>query len=337
MSAPMIGHRGREFQDLYAEIQPGLQELFDTSQPVYLSTSSAWGVMEATVRNLVSNAVLNCCCGAFSDKWYDVSQRCGKMAEALRSQWGQPIDPGELDARLSSGQFDTVTVVHNETSTGVVNPLDDIAAVVKRHPGVLLVVDAVSSFSAVPTPRDAWDAAVILTGSQKALALPPGLALFTVSLAALERAASIPDRGYYFDFLEFDANHAKNMTPSTPCISLIRGLRHKLEEIRAEGLENRYARHARLNGLVHDWVERQGFEHFAPEGFRSPTLTCVSNNRGIDVARLLDLLRREHGFAIDGGYGKLKGRTFRISNMGDETETSLGELLQALDYCLTQL
>ncbi len=337
MTAPMIGHRGREFQDLYAEIQPGLQELFGTSQPIYLSTSSAWGVMEAAIRNLVRSGVLNCCCGAFSDKWYDVARRCGKKAEALRSDWGQPIDAGELDARLSSGQFDTVTVVHNETSTGVLNPLDDIAKVVKSHPGVLLVVDTVSSFSAVPTPCEAWDAAVVLTGSQKALALPPGLALFTVSPAALERAASIADRGYYFDFLEFDANHAKNMTPSTPCIALIHGLRHKLREIRSEGLENRYSRHAQLNGIAHAWVQRQGFEHFAPEGYRSPTLTCVSNNRGIDVARLLDLLRREHGFAIDGGYGKLKGRTFRISNMGDETEASQAELLQALDDCLTQL
>ncbi|MEM0969419.1 MAG: aminotransferase class V-fold PLP-dependent enzyme, partial [Verrucomicrobiota bacterium] len=156
MSAPMIGHRSKDFQSLYADLQPRLQTLFGTSSPVYLSTSSAWGIMEGAIRNTVQRKVLNCCGGAFSDKWYDVSKRCGKQAEALQVDWGKPILPEAVEERLSTGDFDAVTVVHNETSTGVLNPLAEIAAVVRKFPDVLLITDTVSSFSVVPTPFDEW-------------------------------------------------------------------------------------------------------------------------------------------------------------------------------------
>jgi aspartate aminotransferase-like enzyme len=332
--SPMIGHRSGDFKALSAEIQPLLQKLFGTKQRVYLSTSSAWGVMEGAIRNLVHKKVLNCMCGAFSDKWFDVSRRCGKEAVALQAEWGQPIRPEAVEAALSEGGFDTVTLIHNETSCGVRNPLREIAAVVKKFPGVLLVVDTVSSFSTEPIPMDELGIDVLLTGSQKALALPPGLALFSVSSAALERAASTPDRGYYFDFVEFEKNAVQDMTPSTPSISHIYALRSKLQEIEEEGLEKRFARHARTNAMVHDWVRRHGFEFFAPEGFRSLSLTCVANNREIDVAGWIKKMRSEHSVVIDGGYGKIKGLTFRISNMGDETEETIGDLLAILDATL---
>ncbi len=337
MSQPMIGHRSKDFQNLYAEIQPQLQTLFGTKGLVFLSTSSAWGVMEGAIRNLVGKKVLNCCCGAFSDKWFDVAKRCGKQAEAYQVEWGQPILAEEIDKRLATGEFDALTLIHNETSTGVLNPLAEIAALKAKYPEVMFIVDSVSGFTTVPVAFDELGIDVLLTGSQKAFALPPGLALFTVSEAAYARAATLPDRGYYFDFLEFRANGEKSMTPSTPCISLIYGLRHKLGEIFAEGLENRYARHARLNTLVHDWVRRHGFEFFAPEGYRSKSLTCVANNREIDVAKLNSILKSEHSLVIDGGYGKLKGKTFRISNMGDETDATIGGLLACLDDALAKL
>lgn len=337
MTQPMVGHRSKDFQNLYAEIQPQLQQLMGTSQPVFLSTSSAWGVMEGSIRNLVSKKVLNCCCGAFSDKWFDVSKRCGKQAEAYQVEWGQPILAGEIDKRLATGEFDALTLIHNETSTGVLNPLAEIAALKSKYPDVMFIVDSVSSFSTLPIPFDELGIDVLLTGSQKALALPPGLALFTVSNAAFERAATMTDRGYYFDFIEFKANGEKSMTPSTPCISLIYGLRHKLGEIFAEGPGSRYARHAKLNAMVHDWVVRNGFEFFAPEGYRSKSLTCVKNNRDIDVAKLNSLLKANHSLVIDGGYGKLKGKTFRLSNMGDETEDTIASLLAALDDSLAKL
>src|SRR5438105_2576043 len=214
--SPMIGHRGQGFKDLLAKIQPQLQALLSTKQLVYLSTSSACGVMEGAIRNLVSRKVLNCMCGAFSDKWFDVSKRCGKAAEALQVPWGSPIRAEQVDARLAAGQFDALTP-------------------------------------------------------------PPGMALFTCSPAALAKAATIKDRGYYFDFVEFQKNAEQNMTPSTPSIGHVYALASKLEEIVSEGLETRYARHAKLAQMTRDWAARHRFTLFPEKGFESVTLTCVNN------------------------------------------------------------
>ena len=334
MTQPMIGHRSGDFKKLYAAIHPRLQQLFGTKQPVFLSTSSAWGVMEGAIRNLVAKKVLNCMCGAFSDKWFDVSQRCGKAADKLQVEWGQPILPEALDEKLATGEFDAVTLIHNETSTGVMSPLREICEVMRKYPDVLLIVDSVSSFSAVPIPMDELGIDVLLTGSQKALALPPGLALFSASDKAFARAATIKDRGYYFDFVEFQKNQADDMTPSTPTIPHIYALQSKLDDIFDEGMDARFERHAKLNAMVHDWVRRNGFEFFAAEGYRSKSLTCVKNSRGIDVAALNAKLREKYRCVIDGGYGKIKGKTFRISNMGDETKQTIGDLLGWLDDCL---
>jgi len=334
MCTPMIGHRGSEFKKLYGGIQPRLQTLFGTTRPVFLSTSSAWGVMEGAIRNLTEKKVLNGMCGAFSDKWFDVSKRCGKEAAALQVEWGQSIEPEMVRAKLSEGGFDTFTLIHNETSCGVRNPLPEIAAVLREFPEVMFIVDSVSSFSTQPIPMDELGIDVLLTGSQKALAMPPGLALFAVSERAMKRAESIKDRGYYFDFVEFAKNQEQDMTPSTPAISLIYALESKLDDIFSEGVEARHARHAALNAQVHEWVKARGFEFFAPEGRRSLSLTCVKNNRDIDVAAWIKRLREKHRFVIDGGYGKLKGKTFRISNMGDETRESIATLLAALDDTL---
>jgi len=331
----MIGHRGGEFKKLYASVHPRLQELFGTKQPVFLSTSSAWGVMEGAIRNLVgSGKVLNCMCGAFSDKWFDVSKKCGKEAVALQVEWGQPIRGEQVRAHLRAGGFDAVTLIHNETSTGVMSPLEEIAAVMHDFPKTLLIVDSVSSFSASPIPMDELGIDVLLTGSQKALALPPGLALFSASEKAFARAETVKGRGYYFDFLEFEKNQEQDMTPSTPSIPHIYALQSKLDDIFAEGVAQRHARHTALNALVHEWVRRQGFEFFAPEGYRSRTLTCVANNKGIDVAQFVANLKSRHDILIDGGYGKLKGKTFRLSNMGDETVETITALTAALDDSL---
>ena len=181
---------------------------------------------------------------------------------------------------------------------------------------------------------DALGIDVMLTGAQKALALPPGFSLFSVSEKAFARAEKQSDRGYYFDFLEFKKQQANWMTPSTPSIGHIFALQSKLEEILEEGLINRYERHARTNALVHDWVKQTGFDFFAEEGFRSKTLTCVKNNKGIDVVDLARRLREKHHLVIDPGYGKLRGKTFRLSNMGDETEETVSHLLACLDDVL---
>jgi aspartate aminotransferase-like enzyme len=333
-SRPMIGHRGEDFKNLYRAIHPGLQTLFGTKQPVFLSTSSAWGVMEASIRNLVDRGVLCCMCGAFSDKWFDVAKRCGKEAAPLQVDWGKHIDPKAIDRQLATGKFDTVTLIHNETSTGVMNPLPEICCTLAKYPDVALVLDTVSSFSAVKIDMDALGIDVMLTGAQKALALPPGFSLFSVSKKGFARAERIPNRGFYFDFLEFKKQQAEWMTPSTASIGHMHALESKLEEIFGEGLDARFSRHARTNALVHDWVRRTGFEFFAEEGFRSKTLTCVKNNKGIDVLELARKLREKRHLVIDPGYGKIRGKTFRLSNMGDENEETVAYLLSCLDAVL---
>jgi aspartate aminotransferase-like enzyme len=339
--APMIGHRGQGYKDLVAKVQPQLQQLLSTKQLVYLSTSSAWGVMEGAIRNLVSKKVLNCMCGAFSDKWLDVSKRCGKQADGLQVEWGSPIRAEAIDKKLATGEFDALTLIHNETSTGTMSPLAEIAALKKKYPDVMFIVDAVSSMTALPIKFDELGIDVLLAGTQKAFALPPGFAVFTCSPAALAKAATIKDRGYYFDFVEFEKNAKDSMTPSTPSISHTYALSSKLDEFLAEGLEARFARHKKTNQMTRDWAAKHGFTLFPEKGFESVTLTCVNNGakpggRTVDVAKLQKLVK-EQGFLIDGGYGKIKGTTFRLSNMGDETEATMNQLYAALDKAMANL
>ncbi len=336
MAQPMIGHRGSEFIALYRSLTPGLQALFGTQNSVYLATSSAWGVMEGTLRNVVRQKVLCCMNGAFSDKWLDVARRCGLEAAGLQAEWGQPVDPAALRAELAKGGYDAVTIIHNETSCGCMSDLPALAAVLREFPDVIAIVDTVSSLSALPINQDALGLDIVLTGSQKALALPPGLTVFSVSQRARDRAATSPTRGYYFDLLEFEKNHEGGMTPSTPVIPLIYALRSKLDDIATEGLDARFARHARLNRTVREWGLARGFKLFPKEGFGSVSLNCFANTRGIDLPALNTKLKAR-GFLIDGGYGKLKGQTFRISNMGDETDATIAELLAALDASLKEI
>jgi aspartate aminotransferase-like enzyme len=339
--SPMIGHRGQGFKDLYAKMQPQLQTLLSTKQLVYLSTSSAWGVMEGALRNLVSKKVLCCMCGAFSDKWLDVAKRCGKQAEASQVEWGSPIRAEDVDKKLATGEFDALTLIHNETSTGVMSPLSQIAALKEKYPDVMFIVDAVSSMTAVKLDFDALRIDVLLAGTQKAFALPPGLSVFVCSPAALAKAAKANDRGYYFDFLEFEKNAQQNMTPSTPSIGHVYALSSKLDDFFAEGLDARYARHRKLAQNTRDWAARHGFNLYPEKDFESVTLTCVSNGarpggRVVDVPKLQKLVK-DQGFLIDGGYGKIKGTTFRLSNMGDETEATMNQLYAALDNAMKQL
>jgi aspartate aminotransferase-like enzyme len=339
--SPMIGHRGQGFKDLYAKIQPQLQQLLYTKQLVYLGTSSAWGVMEGAIRNLVAKKVLCCMNGAFSDKWLDVAKRCGKEAEALQVNWGSPILAEQVEAKLASGQFDALTLIHNETSTGTMSPVYRIAALKEKFPDIMFIVDAVSSMSAVKLEFDALRIDVLLAGTQKAFALPPGLTVFVCSPAALAKAATIKDRGYYFDLVEFQKNAEQNMTPSTPSIGHVYALASKLEDIFREGLEARFARHKNLAQMTRDWAARNGFNLFPDPGHESVTLTCINNGakpggRAIDVAKFQKLVK-DQGFLIDGGYGKIKGTTFRISNMGDETEATMEQLFAALENAMKKL
>ncbi|GFE59680.1 alanine--glyoxylate aminotransferase family protein [Geobacter sp. AOG2] len=329
MATPLIGHRMKEYAELHERVTSGLQKILLTEGKVFLATSSAFGVMEGAIRNLVGGRCANFCNGAFSDKWHDVTRRCGKQADAIRFDWGKPVTPEVVEQTLSTGRYDSMTMIHNESSTGVMSPLPEIAEVMRKFPDVMFIVDTVSSMSAVKIPVDELGIDSCIFGVQKAFALPPGLAVFTASDKALQRAAAMEGRGYYFDFLEFAANDAKHNTPSTPCISQIFAMDRQLERIFAEGLEARWARHRNMAEYVRQWVTDRGFGLFPERDYCSFTLTCARNDRGIDLAGLKKELA-EKGFAFDDGYGKIKGKTFRIAHMGDMTLNDLEELFAAI-------
>lgn len=336
MATPMIGHRMPEYAKLHKGVTDRLKELLFTQGKVFLSTSSAFGVMEGAVRNLVGKRCANFCNGAFSDKWHDVTLRCGKEADAIKVAWGEPITPELVDATLASGKYDAITLIHNETSTGVMSPLPEIAAVLRKYPDVVSIIDTVSSMSALKIPLDEMGIDCCIFGVQKAFALPPGLAVFTASNKALERCKTVEGRGYYFDFLEFAAADEKDNTPSTPCISLIYALDRQLERIFAEGFEKRWQRHRELAGYVRGWVSDRGFGFLASEPYRSLTLTCAVNSRDIDLAELKKRLG-ERNYAFDNGYGKLKGKTFRIAHMGDMQVADLQDFTGQIDDILKSM
>lgn len=335
MATPMIGHRMPEYAKLHKGVTDKLKKLMFTEARVFLATSSAFGVMEGAVRNLVAKRCANFCNGAFSDKWHDVTRRCGKEADAFKADWGKPITPEMVDQALATGKYDAMTLIHNETSTGVMSPLPEIAAVLRNYPEVVSIIDTVSSMSALKIPLDDLGIDCCIFGVQKAFALPPGLAVFTANEKTLDRAAHVEGRGYYFDFLEFAANDDKDNTPSTPCISQIYAMDCQLDRIFAEGLESRWERHRTLAALVRDWVRERGYGFFPEEKYLSMTLTCARNTKGTDLSALKKRLASV-GYAFDDGYGKIKGETFRIAHMGDMQVADLQGLLSEIDRQLTE-
>jgi predicted phosphoserine aminotransferase len=332
----MIGHRMPECADLIGRIQPRLSQVFMTEKRVLISASSGSGLMEGAVRNCSDKKVLNCVNGAFSDRWREITEANGKVNEVLSVEWGQPIRPEQVAERVASGEFDAIAVAHNETSTGVTNPIGEIAAAVRSAPhggDIMILVDAVSSLGGARIEFDAWDLDVLLTSSQKAFALPAGLAFCAVSERAMAKAKTVANRGYYFDFVTLDKYLAKNQTPATPAISLLYALDRQLEDMLAEGLENRFARHMAMRDVTLAWARGRGFTIFAAAGYESPTVTCVNNNLNIDIAALNQHLRSQ-GMIISNGYGVLKGKTFRIAHMGDLQPVDMEEVFAAMDEFL---
>ena len=336
--APMIGHRGKSMEALIAQIEPGLKSIFRTTRPVYLSASSATGLMEAAIRNCAGGKVLSLVNGAFSERFFKIAQAHGLEAEALEVPLGHAHSPEMVERALSSKHYDAVTVVHSETSTGVLNPIRELAEVAHRSAGTLLLVDSVTGVAGAEVQSDAWGLDFVLTGSQKALALPPGLALGVAQPAALERARATKGRGIYFDLVEFESYIQKNQTPNTPALSLIYALAAQVDRIMAEGLENRWARHSAMAERTWAWsgeLRARGLavEMLAPVGFRSPTVSCLRVPTG-KTGTAVDREMKQRGYTISPGYGALKDSTIRIGHMGDHTVAELNELLQVLEEVL---
>ena len=339
MLQPMIGHRVREMEDLMGRIQPGLRYVFRTERPVYVAASSATGMMEGAVRNGARRRVLCLVNGAFSERFYKIAAATGIEADPLEVEWGDVNTANALQRALRRGIYDAVTVVHSETSTGVLNPIKELAEVTRAAGDVTLLVDAVSSMAGTRIDTDAWGIDFILTGSQKCFALPPGLAFGVAQPNILDRANHKPDRGVYFDFVEFEKNIVKNQTPNTPAVSLMYALDAQLRSMREETVEGRWLRHEDMAKRTYQWVDEMNerghkMKVLAPEGFRSPTVTCITVPEGFTGSRIAADVKAK-GFVIATGYGKLKDETFRIGHMGDHTLSELEELLEALTSVLS--
>lgn len=342
MTRPMIGHRGSEMSAILAEIDPVLRDVFGTSRPVYVCSSSATGLMEGSIRNGVRRRALSLVNGAFSERYRDLVADCGREVETYEVEPGRCNEPGEVLRRLRAGGFDAVTVVHSETSTGVLNPLPEIAEAVRqaeRETGdeILLLVDGVTSVAGMRVEASAWGIDFFLTGSQKALALPPGLACGTASERMMRRAETLPGRGQYFDLLELDRFHKKHQTPNTPALSLIYALQAQARRIAAETVDARAERHAAMARRSRAWVEenaaRWGLSLFAPEGCRSPTVTTIQVEGKTPAPEIVSALKKR-GWTIGGGYGGLKETTIRIGHMGDHTVDGLEALLREIEEVL---
>ncbi len=331
----MIGHRSKAFEELFARLQNKLKQVFLTRSRVIVSGSSGTGLWEGASRNCIRDdrKALHLVGGAFSERWADVSRLNGKQVDVIEVEWGRAFTPEMVEEALRDERYDAVCVVHNETSTGVTNPIKDIAQVVRQYEDTLLLVDSVSGFLGAELRVDEWGIDIALTSSQKAFGLPPGIAFAAVSNRVLERAEQIPYRGYYFDFIELDRMLQKNHTPATPPISLMFAADRQLDDILAEGLENRWQRHTQMRDVTVSWAQERDMGLFAQDGYRSPTVTCVNNGRNISVDEMATFMAGK-GFSMDKGYGKIKGKTFRIAHMGDMQMATLEEVLGGLDEFL---
>ncbi len=333
MATPMIGHRTTAYAELHQRCEEKVKKLLSTQARVFLFTSSSTGVMEGAVRNCVAKKVLHTLNGEFSRRWFEISKANGLPADTLEVPPGQAITPELVDARLAEGGYDTLCLTYNETSTGILSPVPEIARLVRaKYPDVLILVDAVSCMAGVPIHFDEWGLDVVLAGVQKCFALPPGLAVAAVSARALERARTIPYRGYYFDFIENEKFAARFNTPATPSISHLYALDKEMDYMFAEGLENRYARHLAMAEHCRAWA-RKHFALYGDERYASPTVTHITNTIGFDFSALNKELGRR-GATISDGYGPFKGKTFRIGHMGDLTLADVQWLTGQIDEIL---
>lgn len=329
MTFPMIAHRGKDYEALHKNVKDKLQRLLFVDKNVFISTSSSTGVMEGGARCLIEKKGLCMACGAFSERWYEIAIGNGKDTDLVAVEWGNGIHPEMVDKQLSTGKYDAMLIVHNETSTGVMNPLEEISKVMKKYPDVMFLVDCVSSMAGVKIEPAKWGIDLCLAGVQKAFGLPPGIAVMYVSDRALEKAKNIKNRGFYFDLVKFKSYDDKNQTPETPSISHIAALDCQLERMFKKGIENVFRETEEKAKFVRAWA-RKSFDLFPEKGFESVTLTSVKNTLGIDVADLNKYLATK-GMVISDGYGKVKGKSFRIAHMADITVEDLKTVTGHID------
>ncbi len=337
MLRPMIPHRSTEFEDLFARLQAGLRSVFQTSRPVFVSAASATGMMEAGIRCLQPGKVLSLVNGAFSERFAHIAEKCGHEVDRYEVPWGEIHRPDMLDNYLTRRDYGGVTVVHSETSTGALNPITQISDVAHKH-GVWCLVDSVSGLGGAEVKTDTSAFDYILTGSQKAIAIPPGLAFGVASKNFLAASDQAPSRGVYFDIVEMHRFATEGQVPSTPALSLLYALDKQLETILAEGIENRWKRHAAMSQAVDTWLvdcQSDGIDinNIVEKNQRSPTVSTLRLPKDVDAEAFLGKVRAR-GITIATGYGKLKSSTFRIGHMGDHSPSTLERCLDACRWAL---
>jgi aspartate aminotransferase-like enzyme len=336
MTQPMVGHRSAAFKALYLKLAERLPKVLRTAGDVMVATGSSTLIMESAVVSCVRQDVLNLTNGAFAERWHAISRAVGKSADKVSAPWGQAVDPELVRSALRRKRYDAVTLVHNETSTGAMSPLAEIARAIREESDALILVDTVSSLGGAPVETEAWGLDVVLAGTQKAIAAPPGLTLFTLSERAAERAARILHRGFYTDLLRYRDKHREGGTITTPGIPLVYALDVQLDRILAEGMEARWARHRRLYAKTAAWAAARGCAYASAENARSVTVSCLKPPAGVDPQAIVkDLAHR--GFTIGGGYGDWKPATFRIGHMGEVREDDLDALLVEVDQILERV
>jgi len=334
MATPMIGHRTKDATILQKSISEKVNKLMYTKEQIMLSTSSGSGLMEGAIRSCTKKRAAVFAVGAFGDRWYKMATANGVPADKFASEWGQPTTPEMVDEALATGKYDLITITHNETSTGIMNPLEEIAEVIKKYPDVVFCLDTVSSLGGAKIEVDKWGVDICIASTQKCLGLPPGLALCSFSQKAKERAEQVENRGLYFDLLEiYNVIQKKDhQYPSTPSLSHMYALDYQLDKMIEEGFDNRFNRHLEMANFVRDWAKKH-FEMLAEEKYASNTLTTVKNTKGISVGDLNKELKKR-GFVISNGYGDLKEKTFRIAHMAETTMDDIKVLLGHIEEIL---
>jgi aspartate aminotransferase-like enzyme len=341
LTRPMMGHRGRGFEAMFARIEAGLRDVLLTARPVYIGATSATGFMEMAIRNVREGAILALVNGGFSERFAAVAESCEREVERLKVPWGATFDLNTIEDALRRRAYMAVTVAHSETSTGVLTDVRAVAELAHRH-GAMAIVDSVSGAGGAELMVDAWQLDFLVTGSQKALALPPGLAFAVASAEYVERAASVRDRGFYFDVLQYEKYANLNQTPSTPATSLLYALEAQMGDIGREGIERRWERHRAMRDATIDWVatvaRRRGWDLgvVAPEGSQSPTVSVIALPLGMRGPDMVEAVKAR-GFTIGSGYGQLRETTVRIGHMGDHSVARVEACLQECEDAIVEL
>jgi aspartate aminotransferase-like enzyme len=338
MIQPMIPHRGPEFERLFERLQLALRPVFMTQRPIYISSSSATGMMEAAIRSAPPGRILCLVNGAFSERFAHIASMCAREVDRYEVAWGQVHAIRQLEERLAMRKYAAITVVHSETSTGALNDVRSISDCAHRQ-GAVCLIDSVSGLGGVELRFDDWKLDYVLTGSQKALALPPGLSFAVASTAFVDQANGTHDRGVYFDIVELDAYARRNQTPSTPALTLFYALEAQLKSINTEGMEARWARHRAMATRTQEWITQISDEtgrklsNIAPLGSQSPTVSAIRLPADLPAETFTAAVGKR-GIVVGNGYGKLRNVTFRIGHMGDHTVETIDRCLAACSSVL---